>query len=232
MATAKVLNSPELLEIILLNIPLQYVLAAQRVCWHWRNVISSSPQIQRILFRKPAGDAVRFKHNWSNILECSQKTECERLYEAMGRLNEEHNAWVWAVSGAPFRGRVLINPFLLTDSPYINLSQYLGKLKINQDETSSQLEASWKQMLLTQPPVTEMIVDHGQANHWHVLRAENQELGLTGNDIARTLRLFETEMSLGILEGSCLWDLSSLNEHPKTFSGTQLLQIFKSGAIA
>ena len=48
-ATSKALNTPELLEMILLALPCKDVLYAQRVSKAWRNSISSSPILQQAL---------------------------------------------------------------------------------------------------------------------------------------------------------------------------------------
>ncbi|KAK4953338.1 hypothetical protein LTR10_009047 [Elasticomyces elasticus] len=52
-STTEVLNLPELLEIILLELPTRDLLLAQRVCITWKAAITSSPNIQRALFFRP-----------------------------------------------------------------------------------------------------------------------------------------------------------------------------------
>jgi hypothetical protein len=231
MASLQVSGNVELLEIILLNLPLRDMLLAQSVCWTWRNVISTSPGIQQALFFRPARDAVRFKHNWSNILDCTSKDQCERLYQDLAMLDEEANAWVWSGTEEPYRGRIIINPFF--DQTF-NPSSYRlpGTLPIPtqyMDSDYSTLQASWKRMLLMQPPVVEMVVDHGHANHWHALKAKDKNLGLTGTDFADSIRSFVSESSLGVLEGKC-FRMTNV-EYLKSASGRQMLHMFKFAGI-
>ncbi|KAK5684570.1 hypothetical protein LTS10_004442 [Elasticomyces elasticus] len=51
--TAQVVNLPELLEAILLELPTRDLLLAQRVCTNWRTAITTSPNLQKMLFFKP-----------------------------------------------------------------------------------------------------------------------------------------------------------------------------------
>ncbi|KAK5708281.1 hypothetical protein LTR97_000821 [Elasticomyces elasticus] len=53
MATHQVFHFTELLEIILLDLPMQDLLLAQRVCSTWKGVIDGSQAIQRALFFIP-----------------------------------------------------------------------------------------------------------------------------------------------------------------------------------
>jgi hypothetical protein len=53
-ATQAVLATAELLELILLNLPIKDILFAQKVCKQWKQLIDSSPLLQQALFLKPA----------------------------------------------------------------------------------------------------------------------------------------------------------------------------------
>lgn len=48
------LQTPELLEQILLHLPMLELLHCQRVCRHWKDVIDSSPVLQQALYFRPA----------------------------------------------------------------------------------------------------------------------------------------------------------------------------------
>ena len=57
MAAARVCSLPELLELVLFELPTRDLLLAQRVCQTWQAVISGSPKLQRALYFEPvAGD--------------------------------------------------------------------------------------------------------------------------------------------------------------------------------
>ncbi|PPJ58262.1 hypothetical protein CBER1_08271 [Cercospora berteroae] len=64
-------------------------------------------------------------------------------------------------------------------------------LEIGPVSEESGPDASWKSMLLTQPPVKCMVVDTMGASHWHVLRAEKNAEGIT----VRQLQQFQAAFS-------------------------------------
>ncbi|KAK5108546.1 hypothetical protein LTR62_008203 [Meristemomyces frigidus] len=66
-AVATTLAIPELLETILLNLPLTYILLAQRVCKAWRNLIRDSKAIQQSLFLAPVVGSPSSIDRYSNI---------------------------------------------------------------------------------------------------------------------------------------------------------------------
>lgn len=58
MASAQVLQTPELLEMILLSVPCRDLLLSQRVDRMWRGTILGSLKLKRALFMVPAGPVV------------------------------------------------------------------------------------------------------------------------------------------------------------------------------
>ena len=52
-AARRALGIPELLEVILYQLPLQDLLRAQSVCKHWQRVINHSKKLQRALYFEP-----------------------------------------------------------------------------------------------------------------------------------------------------------------------------------
>lgn len=218
-----VFNSLELLEMIILNLLLQDIRLAQRINWTWKNVISSSPELQQALFLRPCTtDRVRFKHNWSNILNCRSQAQCDRFTEWDTLPDEEEKSWVWAASGRPFRGDLILNPFLADRTPL-----RLSRMPKGNSESAS-IELSWKRMLLTQPPLVELVVDHGTAYHWHSLKATEVEAGLTGIDVINNMLSFNELAFVSILKDRCIWFLSDDSKHPKLLSGIKILQELKS----
>ncbi|KAI7298394.1 hypothetical protein KC315_g18061 [Hortaea werneckii] len=67
-AVAKVFTTVELLEAILLELPMKDILRAQQVCKHWKQVIAGSNAIKKALFMRPgtaaeaAVDSFRFSY--------------------------------------------------------------------------------------------------------------------------------------------------------------------------
>ncbi|KAK3656830.1 hypothetical protein LTR56_002811 [Elasticomyces elasticus] len=51
--THEVLATPELLEVILLHLPLRDLLFSQKVCTHWKAIVDTSPNIKKALFLVP-----------------------------------------------------------------------------------------------------------------------------------------------------------------------------------
>ncbi|KAK3616181.1 hypothetical protein LTR56_026129 [Elasticomyces elasticus] len=54
MAAIKALSIPELLEEILLDLSTRDILSAQKVCKNWKQIIDTTPSLQRALFLMPA----------------------------------------------------------------------------------------------------------------------------------------------------------------------------------
>ena len=184
-------------------------------------------------------DVVIFKHDWSNILNCANKAECNRLREQLDVLDEENNKWIWSSSGGPLKGSLFFNPFLAHGPPILpsNLPNpdlnpnYQSNIHPNYPKTSTpdpnltsrKVTPSWKRMLLTQPPVLEMVVDHGQANHWHIFKASDAALGITGEDVVENLLAFETEF-MGVFRDRCLRRLCVDVEEARRLSGNEMLE--------
>ena len=91
-ARDQVLAITELLEAVLLQLPMQYIFRAQQVCKYWRLLITTSDSIQKALFMRPsvhaadaAIDAVRCTYTQSdgtkiqvaiNPSLCRESTRC------------------------------------------------------------------------------------------------------------------------------------------------------------
>ncbi|KAK4944717.1 hypothetical protein LTR10_015887 [Elasticomyces elasticus] len=54
-------------------------------------------------------------------------------------------------------------------------------------------EASWRKMLFTQPPVVNVVVDHGKAMHWHEILSTSAA-GVTLGDIEKSSEAFEANV--------------------------------------
>ena len=55
-AKSRVFDTPELMEAILLQLPLKDALLSQRVSKQWRNTIVGSTKLQQLLFFRPMGE--------------------------------------------------------------------------------------------------------------------------------------------------------------------------------
>ncbi|CAK1368028.1 unnamed protein product [Cercospora beticola] len=130
-ACQRTFNVPELAEEILLHLPPQNLLCqVQRVCRQWRRTVESSELIQQYLFFRPIPQSCE-------LVEQRALISTSELEHTGGHGHEIEFFEPWA-SGVP----ILENPWL-----------YL--LSSDADQTK-QLhcypEASWRRMLLTQPP--------------------------------------------------------------------------------
>lgn len=120
----EVLQTPELLENILLQLPIKdLLLRVPLVCKEWQASIAASPRLQQALFFKPLnGKPLRF---------IKRKTDA-----------------AWAESeDDPHAYTVFLNPF------YFSLEYALngGMQSRRQFDAFSHAKASWRRMLATQP---------------------------------------------------------------------------------
>ncbi|PYH32459.1 F-box protein [Aspergillus neoniger CBS 115656] len=120
---------PELLEMILLQLDMRTLLvSAQRVCRAWHTLIKDSSSLQTLLFFKPATDP------FPTELRARELVEDNPLLSYIW-----HEFWRKRVS---------------TSSVNLNLPQ----LDPQRQNVFLREEASWRQMLLRQPPVSLMAV--------------------------------------------------------------------------
>ncbi|KAK3623062.1 hypothetical protein LTR56_021815 [Elasticomyces elasticus] len=149
MAVQEVLTLPELLECILLNLPIRDLLFSQKVCRRWKAAVDSSP-IQKALFFRP-GTAANINYISSNHisttawLEASAKNTPDGDEYKSAQHCLEHMATIR-------REGYAINPLLITygsGQPF-HLKPELWQQR---DAVNSTLYVpSWTRMFLTQPP--------------------------------------------------------------------------------
>jgi hypothetical protein len=143
-AMQRVIGTTELLEKILLRLPMRSLLHTQRVCKSWKQVITTSPSLQQALFFRAKGQFPR-----SNSEDEKQEAELNPLL-------------VW-----------LFPPFFETHAFYgwlsfRNLAQFNNMHFNFTDSTRSAVlrgDASWRKMLPTQPPPEDLAINlrmHGQ----------------------------------------------------------------------
>lgn len=130
-ACVRTFNITELAEEIFLHLsPENLLCRVQRVCRQWRRMVESSELIQQYLFFKPISFSYEFVE-WRALISRGE------LQHTGGLGDEIESAETWA-TGVP----VLENPWL-----YL-LSGDTERTKLLQGYP----EASWRRMLLTQPP--------------------------------------------------------------------------------
>ncbi|KAI6810796.1 hypothetical protein KC340_g17734 [Hortaea werneckii] len=142
-ASRRALDTPELLEAILYQLPLQDLLGAQSVCKTWQTVIDHSKKLQRALYFEPVV--------WDLVALCK---------EPGGRMHYNH----WVQAGNSERCvTVYENPILSlvikSLLPVTRTRSLLAQLA----GCWQRREASWRRMLVTQPPFqgTVHIYRHG-----------------------------------------------------------------------
>ena len=155
-ACDSVIATSELLEKIILHLPLQDILLNQRVSSLWRAIIQESPQIQRVLFMKP-----------------SSAERLDNEHQTAGGDAELTEKW-WTTLGREFDvefGPVL-NPFMqkyafrkdYTEVECIGVSiVHKGFINPTAEDTRNSVlhveqchsrNASWRKMLFSQPPMS------------------------------------------------------------------------------
>lgn len=123
-ARTQVLDSPELLEIILVQMDMRSLLtSAQRVCHRWANLINKSPSIQKALFFTPIKDS-----EWGT----DEKTPNPLLVETFPS--------IFPANGRPKRFEFDFSNMAITKDAS-TMAQFVRK------------DASWRRMLVQQPPI-------------------------------------------------------------------------------
>ncbi|KAK5732255.1 hypothetical protein LTR17_010701 [Elasticomyces elasticus] len=187
-------STPELVEMILLRLPLPDILLAQRVDRTWCAIIRESPQLQRALFFRPRRDiSLVFPSAVICALPCTSAGTCKRLLEPPGH-DREGTCWMFKVAGTQEAHDPTVNPLTTILWPEQSMSpeeiEFPTPL-VGHNTAVARREASWRRMLFTQPPVTNLMVDHGYARHWHEVVATSAA-GVTLGDIVENSYAFST----------------------------------------
>lgn len=124
-------NVPELLEAILLGLPIKDILVnSQRVCKQWHATIQSSPQLQKAPFFQPL--------------------DTTRLALGSEHAESGRSSYIWRQNEGDVREhRVQANPWL---GRY--LSRIHNDLRGGMKETMCRPEPSWRRMLIAQPAIS------------------------------------------------------------------------------
>ncbi|PIA95682.1 hypothetical protein CB0940_10715 [Cercospora beticola] len=151
MAAAQVLQTPELLEMILLSIPCRDLLLSQRVDRTWHSTIQGSVKLKRALFLAPTGPVVT-DHGTKRLL---YKTDTWQVIDAT-RLDEV--LFRYAVDDETTEAYCLtMNPLMARLFPILGMEQKVGDIMPPLTErfkaSLNHPDASWRKMLVCQPPV-------------------------------------------------------------------------------
>ncbi|KAJ5820453.1 hypothetical protein N7474_006044 [Penicillium riverlandense] len=175
----KVLTTPELLQIILLHLDNRTLLvSAQRVCQTWTVLIQRSPVIQQALFfqpftPKPEKGKWHAKSIWNSILPSPLKKDTKL---DQGSINEYESSYTRPIYNPllvqafrPFFPSVYEYPLIHDNEEKATETEYEGKEQEKENPFSfkplemlsspqkksayKRKEASWRKMLLRQPPV-------------------------------------------------------------------------------
>jgi hypothetical protein len=175
----KVLTTPELLEIILLHLDTRTLLvSAQQVCQTWTVLIQSSPAIQQALFFQPFTPKLKrgkchAKSIWNSVLPSPLKKDTKL---DQGSINEYESSYTRPIYNPllvqafrPFFPSVYELPLIHDNEGKATETKHEGKeqekenpfsfktldmLSSPQKESAyKRKEASWRKMLLRQPPV-------------------------------------------------------------------------------
>ena len=157
-STPEPLQIVELLEQILLHLPMRDLLLAQRVCTRWHSLVTQSKRIQRALYFLPAATPITgLRYPFNPLLACA------------------------------FADYFYFSPFM---EPIYIASGYLDiilKSTSKQwDESITRKEASWRKMLVCQPPATNVaVVDERIAPDYEDCFEEwaNNEKGVTMGEV-------------------------------------------------
>ncbi|GIZ48360.1 hypothetical protein CKM354_001142400 [Cercospora kikuchii] len=163
----------EILEPVLLYLPIRYLLLAQGVSKFWREVIDGSQSIQKALFFFPVLDEPLCYMDW--------EFDDKRYYHPFWHLtkNPERN---WPICGEygtetyvqyrahwgqtrqdVYKYRVFVNPLLAELFPILSPRGTWNSL-VDPPSGMMNREASWRRMYLTQPPVAQLFIKSNRSD--------------------------------------------------------------------
>lgn len=178
----QVLNTTELLENILSFLPMPHVLGKSRVSRKWKAVIDNSPALQNKLF-------LRHKGNQTEVLRCDHlfPDSIDWPQDWIEDIGYEQVSLLYSSAGKPvYTTPIELNPLLgwenqaklhvthkmavarpkLSHPSLARLKVILGKYstayvrhRFGQSWQREQFNSSWCKMCLTEPPITDILID-------------------------------------------------------------------------
>ncbi|WPB06994.1 uncharacterized protein RHO25_011654 [Cercospora beticola] len=200
-----VFSTPDLLEAILLRLPILEILLAQRVSRTFHKTIKRSRRLQRALFLQSYGDSTISLDGWQEAFstkDCDSQDSCEANNYHMedildATLRDDCKCkWVLRGSKSDKPCGMLYNPLYFVAVELISASKAVDdnskkQPRIHGRGSSREVNASWRNMLMTQPPVQCLIVDTSGVLHWHILRSDERSAGITFGHFEKFLKAFQ-----------------------------------------
>lgn len=152
----------ELLEKILLQLPMKDLLLAQQVCRKWKAVISESRDLQTALYLLPSETLFRWNYQFS------PKAKLTRIsLSTPHQYNVEGTSYMYSIA--------TLNSLLCKEIYAVDIHNKVAILRYDGFQFNRSLAvgsptASWQEMFLTQPPITKASVAcyfRGQSPAYH-----------------------------------------------------------------
>lgn len=237
VASQQAAQIPELLEKILLELPMQDLLLAQRVAKSWKMLIEKSIHLRRALFIEPAACGSISYIDW----RLGRRSGVENHYRATTDIRADDKEFYTERKanlglGEPLRGedgtkrlvrypahwgrtrgdagtyKVFANPLLSARFPVLSRSGiYNGEAFTDLPPAMQYQKASWRQMLITQPPTNFLAIEWDSegfgedSGTWSISHCESypKEAGCTMLDLfARLARI----RGAAWIQGSDMWE--------------------------
>lgn len=162
--TERVLSTAELLEGILLQLPMKDLLFAQEVCKSWQTVITHSVQLRRALFMEPAKCGPVSWMDWRIDDKQMYMMDLGPPLRALrGLLHRKPLVRYQAHWGKQRvdanKYRVFINPLLAKHFPVLTRNGvFCGQTFDDLSPAMQDPAASWRRMLITQPAIDTLLL--------------------------------------------------------------------------
>ncbi|KAK3657598.1 hypothetical protein LTR56_002373 [Elasticomyces elasticus] len=176
-AAAAVADTAELTEMILLQLPLLDILMAQRVNRTWQQLITTSPDLQRALFFRAVDGNMLVEHP-GTALSHATGGKADVLSPV------PHGCREVTISDAS----VIMNPFLSCSIPL--KGNHVPECWKTIDQRGLRGNASWRRMLLSQPPLVRVVYEDDRARHSYCWPAQDREEPLRLQDMQEAAALF------------------------------------------
>ncbi|KAF2174217.1 hypothetical protein M409DRAFT_16484 [Zasmidium cellare ATCC 36951] len=204
LAGPKLAAIPELVEYILLELPLRDVLLAQRIDRTWGDIITGSSKLQKALFFRPSVDHTLRMRGLSDYTKspCDCKNAPKRpLATHLGRpVRTKDLCWARDETDTNHYA-VAINPFVWSKGrpdSFLDIEEGIEALM----KTTGQGD-SLRRMLLTQPPV-ETIILYTTSALVHMISRKPGACGVTVADVLDAVATFNDYYNLKMDVLKCL----------------------------
>lgn len=186
----------EVVEHVLLQLPLRDIITVQRLNKTWQDVVLGSPYLQKALFQMPTQkiQLSLVEVNNASPFPCTSNYNCNSRWAQLPP-HDPNGVTRWAIDISDQKEyRIVINPLVGVETPgsrdYFCHDRKRGIRDVFTSNSCRRLGASWKNMLFSQPPLKEVFIRHGEAAHWHSVKAKERSNGLTLGDVRESKLAF------------------------------------------